>query len=95
MGFFFEPEIPDPLWRGHERTKLIRRTLSPKVGRCILAALPAPGTVPGRMAFVREVCTTFRFCDLLGHLHEADCLAAFRDLAHVGVLTLPLARRWR
>ncbi len=43
------------------------------------------------MAFVREVCTTFGFCDPLGHLQDAGCLAALRDLAHVGVLALPPA----
>ncbi len=55
---------------------LIRRTLFPEAGRRTLAALPAPGTFPKRMAFVREVCRIFKFHDPLGHLQEAGCLAA-------------------
>ncbi len=71
---------------------LIRRTLFPEAGRRTLAALPASGTVPGRMAFVCEVCTTFGFRDPLGHLQDAGCLSVLRDLTHVGALALPSAK---
>ena len=60
-------------------------------GREVLAALPPPGSFPGRTAFAREVCARFDFVDALGNPRESSCIAALRDLEAAGRIRLPPA----
>ncbi len=62
---------------------LIRRQLSSEAGRQNLAALPAPDSFPGRLAYARAVCEAFEFRDPRGRLQETGCPRAPGDLDDV------------
>ena len=66
----------------------IRRALLTGHGQAVLAAMPPPGSFPGRTAFAREVRSRFGFEDALGRPRGSSCIAALRDLEAAGRMRL-------